>query len=157
MTRLSSAALEASAVVGVPFDAIDPIFLRPEGLPLWDASVARVELRSTGPFRQGFRFDTIGPRREKRSSYVALELTPSSWRSRLLDSRVLAAAVWTMRFEPLGARTKVTVSVEMTLRRRFAPLAFLFRRLTPRLERDMRLLEAAIERRAVSGAPPREV
>jgi hypothetical protein len=44
MSRLATVTLESAAVVDVPLAEIDPIFFRPEGLPLWDASVARVEL-----------------------------------------------------------------------------------------------------------------
>ena len=131
----------------MPFAEIDPIFLRPDGLPLWDESVARVEMHSAGPFRPGFRFDTIGPRRGKRSSYVATELTPTMWRTELVNSRLLAAAVWTMHFGPINGQTRVTCTVEMRLRRWGTPLVLLFRRLTPRVNRDMRLLKDAIERR----------
>jgi hypothetical protein len=67
--KLGEVLLRASAVVAVPLTEIDPIFLQPDGLPLWDESVARVELLSGGLLRPGFRFDTIAPRREKRSSY----------------------------------------------------------------------------------------
>jgi hypothetical protein len=145
--RLREATLEANTVVDLPFAEIDPIFFHPDGLPLWDESVARVELLSAGPLRTGFRFDTIGPRHEKRSSYVATDLTPTMWRTKLINSRVLAEAVWTMHFEPLNDQTRVTCTVEMKFRRWCTPLALLFRRLTPGMNRDMRLLKDAIEQR----------
>jgi hypothetical protein len=106
-----------------------------------------VELLSAGPLRPGFRFDTIAPRRGKRSSYLTTEATPTVWRTRLIDSRVFLDVVWTMQLEPLGDRTRVTCLVEMTLRGWFRVLAALFRRVTPRMNRDMRLLKDAIERR----------
>lgn len=145
--RLGDVTLTASTVADVPFAEIDPIFLHPGGLPLWDESVARVEMHSAGPFGPGFRFDTIGPRREKRSAYVATDVTPAMWRTELVNSRLLAAAAWTMRFEPLAGQTRVTCTVEMRFRCWCTPLALLFRWLTPRVNRDMRLLKDAIEQR----------
>jgi hypothetical protein len=139
--------LMAYTVVDVPFAEIDQVFLHPTGLRLWDESVARVELLSAGEFKPGFRFDTIGPRRETRSSYVVTAVSPMMWRTRRLNSRVLARAAWTMCFEPLGARTRVTCAVEMTLRRGCKWLGPLLRRLTPRMKHNMRLLKAAIEQR----------
>jgi hypothetical protein len=147
MSRLGSVTLASAIVVDVPVAEIDPIIFRPEGLPLWDVSVARVEPLSAGPLRPGFRFDTIGPRRGKRSSYVTTALTSSLWRTSLINSRVLRETVWTMQLEPLDDRTRVTCSVETTFSRWFRPLAVLFRRLTPRLNRDMGLLKDAIEHR----------
>jgi hypothetical protein len=147
--------LASAVVVDVPLTEIDPIFFRPEGLPLWDASVARVEL-SEGPSRPGFRFDTIAPRCGKRSSYVTTALTPTLWQTRLINSRVLAETVWTMQLEPLDDRTRATCMVETTFRGWFRPLAVLFRRLTPRMNRDMRLLKDAIERRHAETQQRRE-
>lgn len=147
MSQLGKVTLASAVLVDVPVAEIDPIFLRPDGLPLWDASVARVELLSAGPPRPGFRFDTIAPRRGKRSSYLTTEETLTLWRTRLIHSRVLAEAVWTMQLEPLDGQTRVTCMVEMTFRYWFRPLAALFSRLTPRMNRDMRLLKDAIERR----------
>lgn len=125
--RLGEVTLRDITVVDMSLAEIDPIFLNPHVLPLWDESVARVELHSAGPFRPGFRFGTIGPRHEKRSSYLATELTPTMWRTKLVNSRLLAAAGWTMRFEPLAGQTRVTCAVEMRFSRWCTPLGLFFR------------------------------
>jgi hypothetical protein len=50
--RIREVTLEANTVVDVPFAEIDPIFFHPDGLLLWDESVARVELLSADPLRR---------------------------------------------------------------------------------------------------------
>lgn len=145
--RFGEASLEADIVVNVPFAEIDPIFMHPDGLTLWDQSVARVELLSAGKIGPGFRFDTIGPRHQKRSSYVVTALTPTMWRTKRVNSRMLAEAIWTMYLEPLNDETKVKCSVDMIFGRWCRPLALFFRRLAPGMNRDMQLLKEAIEQR----------
>lgn len=146
-----SLSLESCIIVDVPFTAIDPVFSDPRSLALWDRGVAEVEVKTAGPLRAGFAFDTIGFERGgrpgKRSSYEVVEVTPTASKTRLVDSRVFDDAVWTMQFEPIERRTRVLCTVDMTIRRQFAVLGLVLRRMARAIDRDLELLKAAIEGR----------
>ena len=146
-----SLSLESCTLVDVPFASIDPVFSEPRSLVLWDRGVAEVKVKTRGPVRAGFAFDTIGygrgGRPGKRSSYEIVEVTRRAAKTRLVDSRVFDDALWTMQFEPIERRTRVLCTVEMTLRRRFALLGPVLRRMTRAIDRDLEFLKAAIESR----------
>ncbi|MGN6170343.1 MAG: SRPBCC family protein, partial [Solirubrobacteraceae bacterium] len=152
-----SLSLESCILLDVPFPAIDPVFSDPRSLVLWDRSVAEVEVKIPGPLRAGFTFDTIGYTRGgrpgKRSSYEVVQVTPRESKTRLVNSRVFDDALWTMQFEPIEGRTRTRCIVEMTLRRRFALLGLVLRRMTRAIDRDLEFLKAAIEGRYNSTAP----
>jgi hypothetical protein len=144
-----SLSLESSILVNVPADSIDPVFSDPRSLVLWDRGVAEVQIKTPGPVRPGFAFDTIGygrgRRPGKRSSYEIVEATRRAGKAKLVDSRVFEEAAWTMQFEPVERRTRVICAVDMTLRRRFAMLALVLRRMRRAIDRDLVFLKAAIE------------
>jgi hypothetical protein len=121
----------------------------PHSLMRWDRSVAAVEVDNPGPLQVGSTFATIGPPRGRlpgtRSEYRVLELEPRRNRVELLRHPLFVTAIWSFEYEPRGAGTEVTCSVDATMKRRWVLLLPALRRARKALAGDLIALKTYIE------------
>jgi hypothetical protein len=142
--------LRASILVDRPLEAFPAELDDPRSLLRWDRSVADVEVTSPGPLGVGSTFTTIGPRRRRRpgvrSEYRVLTLGPRRNRVELLHHPLFAHAVWTFEYTPEHNATRVTCSIDATIKRGWIVLLPLLRTAHNSLGSDLAALKTYIER-----------
>ena len=115
-------------------------------LPRWDRSVAQVIPTSSGQAAIGFTFDTIAPNGLRMSYRITDHVPLHHTTIALVGSPMFRVAIWRMRYDRVGAATRVACDVSLALRPRYLLLGIPLR-LAQRsaLARDLRQLKAAIE------------
>ena len=141
--------LAAEAMIDRPLDQVRAFFSDVNSPVLWDRSVSKVVVDSSGPIEVGTRFTTIGPsrggREGKRSDYRVVALDGDESKAALENSPIFRSAVWTMRLSPRDDATMVTCEMDMTTRWRHAPIGMLLVLNRKAVATDLQFLKRAIE------------
>jgi hypothetical protein len=141
--------LESRVDVDTPLDRFPSYLKDPRSLPMWDRSVARVEITSTGPLSAGSTFNTIGYARGKKkgqiSAYCIVHIERTFNQVELTNSRLFQKALWGVVFTPTTHGTEITCTIDLVTKRRYFFMVPMLRANKRAIRTDLGLLKEIIE------------